>query len=273
MRERLVVFVLLLICGIAVAEEPSPLERVGIDQKPGAQVPPDIVLRDEAGAAVRAADLWGRGRPVVLALVYYRCPALCNIVLNDLEAGLRPLSFTAGEDFEVVCASIDPRETPALAAAKKRAYVERYGRAAAERGFSFLTGEEAQVRRLADAIGFRYAYDAERDQFAHAAALVLLTPEGRIARYLLGVGYAPRDLKLGIVEASEGRIGSVADRLLLLCYPYDPATGKYGAVIGAVRAGGALTVIALAAFIAVMIRRERARARAAAGREGEACRS
>jgi protein SCO1/2 len=235
---------------------------VGIDQKLGAALPLDLPFRDDQGRDVRLGDCFG-GKPVVLALVYYECPMLCTLVLNGLVSGLDVVSLTAGSDFDVVAVSIDPDETPGLAAAKKREYVARYGRAGSDRGWHFLTGSEAAIRDLAAAAGFRYRYDAATGQYAHAAGIMVATPEGKLARYFYGVEYPPRDLRLGLVEASAGRIGTVVDQLLLFCYQYDPATGTYGAAaFGLLRAGGALTVLALGAYLAAMWRREVRRARA-----------
>ncbi len=232
------------------ASQKKMLDGVGFDQNLGKQAPMDAVFRDSDGRAVRFGDLF-RGKPVVLAFVYYKCPMLCTETLNGLVRALRALSFDAGLQFDVATVSIDPRETPALAAAKKAPYVERYGRAGAARGWSFLTGDSGSIRRLAGAAGFRYAYDAELDQYAHATGLIVLTPEGRISRYLYGVEYAAGDLRLALVEATAGTIGSPVDQLLLYCYHYDPLTGQYGLLVTrALRVAGALTVVLMAALIA-----------------------
>jgi protein SCO1/2 len=248
------------------ADEARPplLQSVAIEQKLGQQIPLDLVFRDESGKAVRLGDLFA-GRPTIVNLVYYRCPMLCTEVLNGLVASLETLSFDAGKEFSVVTVSIDPRETPDLASAKKDVYLKRYGRAGASAGWHFLTGDEKSVARLADAVGFRYAYDPELGQYAHAAGIFVATPDGRLARYFYGIDYGPRDLRLALVEASKGKIGTLADQIVLFCYQYDPTTGKYGAtILGVMRVGGVVTVLALATFILVMWRREKRGARAGA---------
>jgi protein SCO1 len=239
------------------AAQRMTLASVGFDQNLGARLPGGLRFRDETGRTVRLDELFA-GRPVVLALVYYKCPMLCTETLNGLLRALRALSLDAGRQFGVVVVSFDPRETPALAAAKKKVYVERYGRAGGERGWSFLTGDSDSIRRLAAAAGFRYAYDAELDQFAHATGLVVLTPGGIVSRYLYGVEYAAGDLRLALVEAAAGTIGSPVDKLLLYCYRYDPLTGKYGLLISRVlKLAGALTVALMAVSIAGLSARRR----------------
>ncbi len=189
-------------------------------------------------------------KPVILVLAQYRCPMLCTQVLNGLVRAMLDLSLSAGDEFEVVTVSFDPRETPDLAAAKKKTYLERYGRPGAEHGWHFLTGEDTDIRRLTEAVGFHYTYDAKNDQFAHASGIVLATPSGRISRYFYDVKYSPRDLRLGLVEASENRIGTPVDRILLYCFHYDPSDGKYGpTVMNFGRAGGAATVLAIGLLI------------------------
>ncbi|HWP99389.1 MAG TPA: SCO family protein [Vicinamibacterales bacterium] len=244
---------------------PAVVREVGIAQRLNTPVPADLSFRDEHGRAVRLADLLGR-RPVILTLVYYECPLLCGQVLEGLSKALRVVPFEPGRDYEVVAVSFDARETPASAAARKRALAARDGRV--DR-WHLLTGEAPAVERLAEAVGFRFTYDEGSGQFAHAAAAMVLTPEGVLARYFYGVEYAPRDLKFALMEASDRRIGSLADELLLLCYRYDPAQGRYGAIAyRLIRIGGGLTVAALGAFIVVMLRRER-RARREASAAGE----
>ena len=242
--------------GIVRADETPPLLKdIGIDQRLNAQVPLELPFRDETGRAVRLGDYFGR-RPVVLALVYYNCPMLCTQVLNGLVGALNVMSLEAGKDFDVVAVSFDARETPAQAAAKKDAYLSRYKHPASAAGWHFLTGDAAEIGKLAKAAGFRFRYDEKVDQFAHASAIFLLTPDGRLARYLYGIEYAPRDLRLGLVEASAGRIGTPVDQVLLYCFHYDPASGKYGpAIVNLVRLGGGLTLAALAVSIWVMTRR------------------
>jgi protein SCO1/2 len=242
---------------------PPILREVGFDQHLGEQVPGDIALRDEAGRDVRLSDYLGR-RPVVLALVYYECPMLCTLTLNGLTSAMGVLSFEAGREYEVVTVSFEPKERPELAAAKKKAYLERLKRPAAAAGWHFLTGDAPSLERLTRAVGFRYAWDEQARQYAHPSGLVVLAPDGRIARYLYGIEYAPRDLRFALVEASEGRVGGAVDSVVLYCYQYDPARGRYGAaVIRLVRAAALLTLGALVSFWIAMWRRERAlRARA-----------
>jgi len=239
---------------------PPQLREVGIDQRLNQSIPLELSFRDETGRAADLGEYFGR-RPVILALVYYECPMLCNQVLNGLLRSLRAVRFDAGRDFEVVAVSIDPRETPGQAAIKKRQYASGYGRAGAAAGWHFLTGQEPAIRRLAGAVGFRYAFDARRDQYVHAGGIMVLTPEGRLARYFYGVEYSARDLRLGLVEAAAGRIGTAVDRVLLFCFHYDPETGKYGAaILRMIRGAGLATVLALGSFLAVMLRRERRQA-------------
>jgi protein SCO1/2 len=243
--------------GKAAAEQIPILREVGIDQKLGQQVPLDLIFVDESGRDVRLGDLF-RARPVVLALVYYECPMLCTQVLSGLDGSLTALSLSAGTDFDIVVVSFDPGETAALAAQSRKTFLNRYRRAGAEGGVRFLTGRQESISKLADAVGFRYAYDAEIDQFAHPAAITLLTGDGRISRYLYGIEFAPKDFRLGLVEASEGRIGTAVDSLLLFCYHYDPESGKYGmAIMNLIRLAGVITVVCLGAFIFVSLRRER----------------
>jgi protein SCO1 len=239
-------------------ERPRILRDVGYDQRLGEQVPLDLVFRDESGRDVPLRSLF-RGKPVVLSLVYYECPMLCTLTLNGLQSALSVLSFDVGREFEVMTVSFEPKETPALAAAKKKAYLARYRRPGAAEGWHFLTGGEDAIHALTGAVGFRYAWDTETRQYAHPAGLVVLTPEGRIARYMYGMEYAPRDLRLALVEASQRRIGNPIDTVLLYCYQYDPMRGRYAAsVMRLVRLGGVLTVLALGAFVLVSLRRERA---------------
>jgi protein SCO1/2 len=245
--------------GDPASAKPGILSKIGVDQRLNHQVPLDLPFVDETGRAVRLGDFFGR-RPVILALVYYECPMLCTQVLNGLTGSLKVLNFDVGREFDVVAVSINPREGPGLAAQKKEAYLERYGRAQTAAGWHFLTGQEENIRRLADAVGFRYVYDEEIEQYAHGAAIELLTPKGIIARYFYGIEYSPRDIRLGLVEASEERIGSVIDSALLLCYHYDPSTGKYGAAaMKLVRVGAVATVAVFGVFLFVSIRRERNR--------------
>lgn len=237
---------------------PQLLRDVGIDQKLNGQIPLDLTFRDETGRTVPLAEYFG-GKPVVLTLVYYECPMLCTQVLNGLLRSFQSLKFDVGKQFNVVAVSINPREKPDLAKAKQEVYVGLYGRdGAAAQGWHFLTGEESQIQRLAQAVGYRYAYDPETGQYAHASGIMVLTPQGRISKYFYGIQYPPRDLRLGLVEASANKIGSPSDQVLLFCYHYDPTTGKYGLVISNVlKLGGLATVLALGALLLVMFRRER----------------
>jgi protein SCO1/2 len=249
----------------------SVVEKIGVDQKLGAPVPLDLEFRDESGRTVRLGQYFTTGKPVVLSLVYYRCPGLCTMTLNSMSAAFKPLTLSVGKDFEVVTVSIDPKETPKLAAAKKAEYLKRYGRPGAEAGWHFLTGDGASIEALAAAVGFRYVYQPEIDQYAHAAAIMVATPQGKLARYFYGIEYSARDLRLGLVEASGNRIGTLADVMTLLCYQYDPKSGKYGtAVMRIVRAGGVATVLGLGAFIVLTLRRERRAVGVAAPSRGPA---
>jgi len=241
---------------------PEILRGVAYEQRLNQQLPLDTVFRDEDGREVRLGQFFG-SKPVILTLVYYECPMLCTVVLNGLVQSMELMPFDVGKQFDVVTISFNPHDTPTLATAKKKKYVDHYKRPGAAAGWHFLTGDEASIRQVTEAVGFRYAYDPEQKQYAHAAGIVVLTPEGRISRYFYGVEFPPRDLRLGLVEASEHKIGSPVDVLLLYCYHYDPKTGKYGAVVfNIMRLGGAVTVLLLAAFIIVSrLREHRAKAR------------
>lgn len=242
--------------GPAAGVRPAAIKDIGFDQRLGETLPLDVALRDEGGNAVKLGDYFGK-RPVVLTLVYYECPMLCTMTLNSLSSALSTLSFDVGREFEVVTVSFDAREKPALASGKKKAYVSRYGRPGADQGWHFLTGDPAELARLTQAVGFRYEWDEETRQFAHPSGLVVLSPEGRITRYLYGIEYAPKDLRLGIVESSERRIGTPLDQAMLFCYQYNPATGRYGLLtMNLIRGGAVLTVLALGGFIFTMRRRE-----------------
>jgi protein SCO1/2 len=252
--------------GPPAAEKPAILREIGIDQRLNDRVPLELPFRDEEGREVRLGEYFGN-RPVVLALVYYECPMLCTQVLNGLVKALRVVPLDAGQDFDVVAVSFDPDEGPDLARAKKASYVEQYGRAGTGPGWHFLTGGRESIARLTKAIGFRYTYDSRRDEFAHGAAITVLTPSGVISRYFYGIEYAPRDLRLGIVEASANRVGSLTDQILLLCYHYDVSTGRYSVtVLTLVRIGGILTVAAFGFFLWFERRRGRGLTPAAAGR-------
>jgi len=232
--------------------------KVGIDQHLDAQLPLDTMFRDDTGRVVRLGEYANGSKPLLLVFMYYRCPMLCSMVMEGVTSTLTALTFDAGKEFDVVTISIDPRDTPRDAAAKKEKYVKRYGRLETARAWHFLTGPESAIKKVTSAAGFHYAYDPESDQFAHGAALLVLTPQGRVSRYLYGFEYKPRDVRLALVEASANKIGSATDAILLLCYHYDPITGKYSrSAMTFVRAGGLATVMALGGFIFIMVRRDK----------------
>ena len=236
---------------------PPMLREVGIDQKLSTPLPLELFFQDETGQTIQLRQYFDN-KPVILAFVYYECPMLCTQVLNGLVESLRTLSFDAGKQFDVITVSFDPGETPKLAAEKKANYLKQYERSGTAAGWHFLTGDSAAIRQLTSAVGFRYKYDASTDQFAHASGLMVITPEGKIARYFYGIEYPARDLRLALIEASENKIGSPVDQLLLYCFHYDPLTGKYGLVImNVLRVGGVATVLLLGTFMLVMFRRDR----------------
>jgi protein SCO1/2 len=245
--------------GVSSNDVPFALRNIGIDQRLNEQVPLDLNFRDETGRSVRLGDYFGT-RPVVVSLVYYNCPKLCNLVLNGLVGGLKTLPYTVGKEFDVVTVSFDPRESAADAAAKKQLVQHDYGRpadaASFDAGWHFLTGDKAAIDALAAAVGFNYAFDTTSNQFAHASGVMVTTPAGKLSHYFYGIEYAPRDLKLGLVEASEGKIGSAVDKLTLYCFHYDPTTGKYGpAIMNIMRLTGVVTVVGLVILIMVLQRR------------------
>jgi protein SCO1/2 len=236
---------------------PAILREVSIAQRIDEQIPPGIILRDENGKAVHLGDYFGK-KPIVFSLVYFDCPALCTEVLNGELRTMKAISLDLGKDFDAVTVSFEPKDTPALAKAKRDVYAGQYGRPGSAESWHFLTGEQPSIDALTQAAGFHYAYDSASRQYAHAAAILVLTPSGRIARYFYGVQYPARDVRLGLIEASEGKIGTPTDHALLYCYQYDPMTGKYGLIVmRVVRAGGLFTVLALGIFMWVMFRRER----------------
>jgi len=239
---------------------PPILHDVGIDNHEGDAIPPELAFRDDAGRPVRLSQYFGH-RPIILALVYYRCPMLCTMVLNDLTRSLNSLSENAGEQFDVLAVSFDPAETPELAAAKKRQYIQAYRRPHAEEGWHFLTGPQESISRLTAAVGFRYAWDAKNQQWAHCSGLVVLTPDGRIARYFYGIDYAPTDLRLAIAEAGARKTTPPpATRILLYCFHYDPSTGRYGLmVMRLVQVGGVITMLLLGGSFWLTTRRDRRR--------------
>ena len=251
--------------GMTSSTLPAALREIGFDQRIDERVPLDTTFRDETGKTVKLGDYFG-ARPVVMVFAYYDCPMLCTQVINGLSSALGVMSLNPGKDFEIVTVSFNPHDTPATATAKKAVYLDRYKRDGAGTGWHFLTGDQPQIDRLTKAAGFRYAYDADTKQYAHPSGVIVLTPDGRLAKYLFGIEYGPRDLRFAIVEASAGKVGTTVDALLLYCYHYDPMTGRYGFVVmRALRVAGAGTVLALGAFIVVMVRRERAVSRAPRG--------
>jgi protein SCO1/2 len=261
MTYRLFVFLVLamLANGQTDSLTPEPLREVGIDQRLDQQLPLDVELTDETGA-VRPLREYFSGRPVVLALVYYECPMLCNMTLNGLLRAARVIPLDIGKDYDVLTISFDSKETPQQAAAKKDEYVRRYKRPHAERGWRFLTGSQTSIRRLTEAAGFRYRFDPDSKQWAHASAIMTVTPEGKFSRYFYGVEYSARDLRFGLVEASQGKIGSKVEQFLLYCFHYDPKTGKYSvAVMRIVRTAGAATLLTILGFWFLMYRQSRRR--------------
>ena len=241
--------------------QPADLQKVAFDQKLNAQIPLDLPFRDETGRTVTLGDYFHHGRPVVLSLVYYDCPMLCTLVLNGVAGAMKGMSLNPGSDYDLVTVSFNPQETPALAAAKKKTYIERYGHPEAASAWHFLTGDEPAIERLTKAVGFHYVYDPRTKIYAHATGIMIVTADGRLSKYLYGIDYAPRMLRLALVDASSGRIGNPVDQVLLYCYHYDPSTGKYGLVVlNVIRLGGAVTFVGLAAFVLIMLGRERKRA-------------
>ena len=233
---------------------PPRLENVGIEQRLDAQVSPDLTFRDDAGKAVKLGDYFGR-KPMILNLVYYNCTMLCGEALAGLASAMRLVKFDVGNEFDVITVSFDPRETPEMATVKKKDCVARYGRANAAAGWHFLTGQAESINSLTKAVGFQYQYDAKTNQYAHATAIMVLTPQGRISRYFYGVDFPPKDLRMGLVAASEGKIGNAVDAVLLYCYHYNPETGKYGAIVGNIlRLAAAATILMLGIFLFILWR-------------------
>jgi len=237
--------------------KPEVLKNVGLDQKLNAQVPLDLTFKDEHGATVTLGQLL-QGKPAILTMVYYKCPMLCTEVLNATLNSLKEVPLEIGKDFNVITVSIDPAEKPVLAEAKQIMYTGLYGRRGAVHGWHFLTGNEEQIQKLAAAVGFRFVYDKESSQFAHASGIMVMTPEGRLSRYFYGLSYPPRDVRLALVEAGEGKIGSTVDAIMLFCFHYDPVTGKYAVtILHVVRVAGALSVVGIALMIFIFLRREK----------------
>jgi protein SCO1 len=259
MRKLSVSLLLLLFAAQGTRAQGPPdsiLAEVGVEQKLNAPVPLDLTFKDERGNDLKLGELF-HGKPVVLSLVYYECPMLCSMTLNGLVKSLRPLAFNVGDEFQVVTISFDPREKWDLAAAKKNTYVTDYGRPGAQLGWHFLTGSQESIGRLTEAVGYRYKWDEKTNQWAHASAIMILTPDGRVSQYLYGIEFSSRDLRLSLIQATQNKIGTLVDRVLLYCYHYDPATGKYGfAIMNVVRVASLGTVLGLAAFIVFSRRRE-----------------
>jgi protein SCO1/2 len=236
---------------------PAGLRGVTIEQNLNHQVPLNLVFRDEFGRSLPLSTYFSGHKPVLLALVYYTCPMLCNLVLTGMESSLRAISLNPGRDFEVVAVSFDPHDTPEIAAGKRASYLQRYRRPDTANGWHFLTGDELSIQALTSAVGFHYKLDPATGQYAHASAIMILTPDGKLSRYFYGVEYAPRDVRLGLVEASQNKIGSPVDQILLFCYHYDPATGKYGAIaMNMIRFGGATFVLICGTFLFFAWRRD-----------------
>lgn len=245
-------------CFAQTRDQVNLLNDVKIEQRLGQALPLDAKFRDEMGREVALSDYFNKGKPVVLSLIYYRCPSLCNQILNGMLASFRVVKHNIGQEYDVVCISIDPRETPELAAQKKESYVKSYGRPGAGNGWHFLTGAEEQIRRVADAVGYHYKYVPETDLYAHAAGIVVCTPGGRLGQYFYGIEYSPRQLELALAESSNGKVGDLVDAITLWCTVYDPATGSYQfMILRVIQVFGILTVIVLATFIVRSLRSER----------------
>jgi len=236
---------------------PPYLQNVGIEQHLDGQVPPDLAFVDDAGRAIKLGDYFGK-KPLILNLVYYNCTMLCGEVLSGLTGAMKMVKFDVGNEFDVITVSFNPHETPAIAATKKHDFLKRYGRPGAASGWHFLTGPAESINALTKAVGFQYQYDPKINQYAHATAIMVLTPQGRISRYFYGVDYPPKDLRMGLVEASQGKIGNAVDQVLLYCYHYDPATGKYGAIVSNIlRLGAGLTILMLGLLLLILFRLEK----------------
>jgi protein SCO1 len=249
-------FVALTIPIVFAAESvPVELQAVGIDEHLGSGISLTRKFMDEQGRPVKLQNYFDGTRPVILTLVYFTCPNLCNFLLNAFTDSLKKMSWNVGDQFQVVTISIDPRETPDLAAKKKGAYIQEYGRPSAPAGWHFLTGSETEIKGLAQEVGFKYTYDKDQKEFAHAAALFVLTPEGKLSRYLYGIEFNPRDLRLALLEAGQGKIGSLVDRFLMFCYHYDPKGRKYALMaINLMKLGGAVAVAGLAVLLFTLSR-------------------
>ena len=251
-------FVILILCfSFARAQTPAPqdlIKNVRFEQRLDEQIPLNLTFRDENNDPVTLGKYFG-SKPVVLAFVYYQCPMLCTLVLNGLTETLVEQKFNVGDEFNVITVSFDPRETAALAQAKKKTYLARYGRPGAADGWHFLTGDQQNISRLTDAAGFHYQFDPASGQFAHPSGIIILTPEGKIARYYFGIEYSARDVRFGLIEAAQEKIGTPVDQILLLCYHYDPKTGKYNSIaMNSMRLGGVLTLAGLGSLVLVLWR-------------------
>jgi protein SCO1/2 len=234
---------------------PPGLTDVGIEQRLNEPIPANLVFRDETGRSVRLSDYFGK-KPLILNLVYYRCPMLCSEVLVGLSGALKALQFDVGKEFDVLTVSFDPKDTPEIATAKKADSMNRYKRPGAADGWHFLTGSQESITALTKAVGFEYQYDSKTGQFSHSTAIMILTPEGKISQYYYGVEYPPKDLRLGLIQASQNKIGTLADQVLLYCYHYDPATGKYGAIISRIiQLAAGLTILSIGTVLLVLFRR------------------
>jgi protein SCO1/2 len=240
---------------------PPYLQNVGIEQHLNGQVPPDLTFVDDSGRTVHLGDYFGK-KPLILNLVYYNCTMLCGEALAGLTGAMKMVKFNVGDEFDVITVSFNPQETPEVAAAKKQDYLKRYGRAGAASGWHFLTGPPESINALTKAVGFQYQYDPKINQYAHATAIMVLTPQGRISRYFYGVDYPPKDLRMGLVEASQGKIGNAVDQVLLYCYHYDPNTGKYGAIVSNIlKLGAGLTILLLGGLLFILFRLDKAATR------------
>lgn len=252
MKHRILLVIVAFVASTALAQTsglPGQLKGVTIEQNLNHQLPLNLVFKDETGKTVHLQDYFGE-KPVVLSMAYYHCPMLCPYVLNGMAGALKAVPFDAGKQFTILTISFDPTDTPEIARAEKQKYMKQYGRAGTENGWHFLTGTQENINAITKATGFYYEYDASTGQYGHASAIMIATPEGKLARYFYGIEYPPKDLRLALVEASENKIGSVADQLLLFCFHYDPSTGKYSAyAVNFVRLGGVLTVLALGLFV------------------------
>jgi protein SCO1/2 len=242
--------------GIVASNVPPKFQDVTFQQKLGTELPLDAKFLDESGQSVTLGDYF-HGKPVMLAFVYYQCPMLCPLIMNGISSALKVVPFTAGDEFEVVLISFDPRDTPAAAFAKKKAHLQHWNAQDTANGWHFLTGQEADIRRVTSAAGFNYRWDEDTQQFAHVSGVLVATPDGRLSRYFYGVEYSPKDLRLALVDSGQGQLGSAVDELLLYCFHYDPASGKYGAAfMNIMRLGGVVTVGLIAGFIVLMRRRD-----------------